>query len=117
MGILSKLFGSRTPPPEQAVLVRLDAVGLSAAVYEEYDLASLEDQLEEALGGGSLGSVDGHAVGEGEAVLYLYGLDAEKLFAAIEPVLSQYPLCQNARVAIRQGPPGASEREVLIRAV
>jgi hypothetical protein len=42
----------------------------------------------------------------------MHGPDAEKLFAAIEPVLRGYPLCQHARVVIRRGGPEAPSREV-----
>lgn len=59
-----------------------------------------------------LGIFDGNGVGPGEATLFMYGPDAERLFAGIEKTLRAYPLCQNARVVIRKGGPGAEEREI-----
>jgi hypothetical protein len=44
--------------------------------------------------------------------LFLYGPDADKLFAGVEPVLRNYPLCQGAKVVLRYGGPGAPERVV-----
>ena len=36
---------------------------------------------------GELGEVDGHEFGEGLAVIYAYGHDAEEMFDAMEPLL------------------------------
>lgn len=99
---------------EQAVLIHLDGVGLSPEIYENNDLATLEDQLIEALKKNEIGEFDGNEIGGGEAIIFLYGPDAEKIFAEIEAVLRSYPLCQNARIIIRFGPPGAPQREVRI---
>lgn len=119
MGILKKLFGREpegitAPEPEQAVLVHLPGSGLPDAVYEEYDLSTLEDRLIEAVAVSGSGEYDGNEFGPGEVVLYLYGPDAEALFSAIEGTLRGYPLCQNARVVIRRGPPGSPQREVML---
>ena len=97
---------------EEAVFIYLDGVSLSDDVYRRYDLASLEDKLIEAVERKDLGEFDGNEIGGGTAKLFLYGPDAEKLFAAIEPVLRTYPLSLNARVVIRRGGPGAEDREV-----
>lgn len=99
---------------EQAVLIHLDGVGLSQEIYENNDLATLEDQLIEALKKNDVGEVDGNEIGEGEAIIFTYGPDAEKIFSEIEAVLRSYPLCQNSRIVIRFGAPGAPQREVRI---
>lgn len=90
---------------EQTVLVHLHGAGLPDSVYEEYDLANLEDELTEAIESAGVGEFDGNLLGEGEAILYMYGPDAEVLYAAIRPVLLAYPLCQGARVEIHPGGP------------
>jgi Protein of unknown function (DUF3313) len=61
----------------------------------------------------AVGELDGHEfeVGSPTVTIFLYGADAEALFQAIEPVLRAYPLCQRARVTIRQG---TTERLVVI---
>jgi len=118
MNILQRLFGKRrasTEPsgaPSQAVLVHLDGQGLPDDVYRNNDLATLEDRLREAIEAGVLGEFDGNEVGPTVTTLYMYGPDAERLFAGIESTLRAYPLCKNARVVVRSGGPGANQREV-----
>jgi len=101
-------------PNEQAVLVYIDGLNLSKETYEKYDLASLEDQLIDASESQSLGEFDGNEFGPDGTVLFMYAPSAENLFVGIEPILRAYPLCQNARVIIRQGGPGSQQREILL---
>jgi len=118
MGILNKLFGGRSAPqvsathPEQAILIHLNGTDLPQSVYDRYDLMGLEDALIAWLDGTGIGEVDGNEIGPETAVIYLYGPDAERLFVKIEPVLRAHPLCQKAKVVIRQGKLGAPQREV-----
>jgi hypothetical protein len=114
MNILPKLLVKPNRGPEQAVLVHLDGQGLPANVYEEHDLSTIEDQLEQILGRKKVGSLDGNEIGPTGATLFMYGPDAEKLFSAVRPTLEAYPLCQKARVVIRFGGPGAAERVVVL---
>ena len=111
MGIFDA-FRKKEPAPEQAVIVRLPGSGLPDEVYEQYDLSTLEDQLVEVIEAKKLGSFDGNEFGPTETVLWMYGPDAEKLFAGIEEVLRSYPLCKNGVAVIRCGPPGSTERAV-----
>jgi hypothetical protein len=101
-------------PDQQAVLVYLDGLTLSKETYEKYDLATLEDHLIEAIESQSLGEFDGNEFGPEGTVLYMYAPSAENLFVGIEPILRAYPLCQNARVIIRQGGPDSQQREILL---
>ena len=94
---------------EQAVFVFLNGTDLPDEVYANTDLGELEDLLAEAIETGDLGEYDGHEIGPTEVQLYMYGPDAEALFARISPVLNAYPLCQRARVTIRAGGPDAPE--------
>lgn len=114
MSILRRIFGQKSTalPSEQAVLVHLDGRGLPEHIYEEYDLATIEDRLIEVIERKRLGEFDGNEIGPDEATLFMYGPDAERLFAGIESILREYPLCQGARVEIRRGAPGGPLREV-----
>lgn len=116
MSIFSKLFGSpkkeEPAAPEQAVIIHLRGSSLPDEVYEKYDVSTLEDQLQEVIQSKKLGEYDGNEFGPEETVLYMYGPDAERLFAGIEPVLRAYPLCKEGVAIIRSGPPGAPERKV-----
>ena len=116
MGILDALFRKRPAPepPQQAVLVYLDGTGLPEHVYEECGLATIEDMLIEVIDREELGEFDGNEVGPDTVTLFMYGPDAERLFGGIEATLREYPLCQRARVVIRQGAPGAPQREVTL---
>jgi len=96
---------------EQALLVHPDALGLPKEVYDSYDVATLEDRLEDAISREAAGEFDGNEFGPGEVVLLMYGPDAERLFKVVESVLRDYPLCRGARVRIRAGGPGSPERE------
>jgi hypothetical protein len=98
---------------EEAVVISLDGQGLDDAVYQAYDLSTLEDLLIEQIEPDGIGELDGHETGPTQTTIYLYGTDAEELFSRVEPVLASYPLCQNSRVVIRRGGPGSSQREVL----
>ena len=97
--------------PTGEVLVELDGVHLPESVYRTCDVATLENRLEAALESEQEGELDGHESGPENTTLFLYGSDAEALFRAIEPVLRDYPLCQGARVTIRQD---SRERNVVL---
>ncbi len=118
MGILDRLFGKKAPAasqsraPQHAVVVYLDGAGLPAEVYQRYDLSTLEDQLRAVLISPAVGEYDGNEVRESTTVLYMYGPDSERLFATVDATLRAYPLCKNARVLIRPGPPGTPPREL-----
>jgi hypothetical protein len=101
---------------EQAVLLHLDGSSLPDEVYPEYDLATLEDRIQAELAGKGLGEYDGSEFGPGGTTLYLYGPDAERLCALIQPILTAYPLCRNSRVVIRKGGPRAPQREIHVPA-
>ncbi len=93
---------------EQAVLVYMDGSCQPDEVY------ALEDQLERVIQDGRLGEFDGNEFGPDETTLFMYGPDAERLFAGIEPVLRAHPLCHGARAVIREGQPGTEARQVLL---
>lgn len=115
MGIFNSLFKKQPAANEQAVIVKLDGVGLPDSVYEECDLSTLEDQLIAIIEQKRLGEFDGNETGENNTTLYMYAPDAEKLFAGIEAILTSYPLCQGAEVTIRRGKPGAPERKITLK--
>lgn len=96
------------------MLVHLKVTGLPDHVYQECDLATIEDRLIEVIERDGLGEFDGNGIGLNEATLFMYGPNAERLFAGIEPTLRTYPLCQGARVVLQYGPPGAGQREVIL---
>ena len=121
MGFLDRFKPAAPPTPDdlsnQAVLVYLDGQNLSDQVYETCDLVTLEDLLIPVLEASGAGEYDGDESASGETCLYFYGPDADRLFAAIQPILRSYPLCSGARVVLRFGQPGATQRELQLPVV
>jgi hypothetical protein len=112
MGLFDAFRKKKPVAPEQAVIVHLRGSGLAEEVYEKYDVSTLQDQLREVIRKKKLGEFDGNEHGPEETVLYMYGPDADLLFAGVESVLRAYPLCKEGVAVIRRGPPGSPEREV-----
>lgn len=99
---------SQVHDDEQAVIVTFR--------YGLPDLAPLrdvEEQLKIALADGDVGEYDGDemAVDLSDGSLYLYGPDADRLFAAIRSILEAAPFMWGASVKLRYGPPTDGVRE------
>ena len=105
--MLHSLIDSFKRKADQAVLIDLDIRGLIDPVSK---IDALETTLNQALG--PFGESDGHELGGGEGTIFLYGADAEKMYARVETVLKNDSLCKNARVTIRKGEPGSPQREI-----
>jgi hypothetical protein len=111
MGLISRIFGRKPAPraPDQAVIVHFD--------YGSTDLKpifELEEQLMAAIAKANVGELDGNEVATdgSDGYLYMYGPDADVLFAAVRPVLEQCAFMRGARVRVRYGPPADGVREV-----
>ncbi len=91
---------------EQAVIVHLK---VEAPPHDE-EVAALEQKLATLIQDYELGEYDGNEFGPGSLTLYMYGVDAEKIFCIIEPVLRNHPLRKGGHVTLRAGSPGASVR-------
>lgn len=96
---------------EQAVLVHVPAEGgpdqaLLDRVY------ALEDRLARAVR--KVGEFDGNEWGEEGGVLYLYGPDADRLWAAVEPHVRGAGLPRGSSAVKRYGEPGSREERVEI---
>jgi len=95
---------------EHAVIVTL-----AAPLAPGVELFELEDELIEAIDSAGVGEFDGNLIGGDEVVLYMYGPDADTLFAAIEPVLANLPPPRGSYAVKRYGPPDdATAKEVRI---
>jgi hypothetical protein len=72
--------------------VRFPLLGDAFGTAEERTaVRALETQLTTALESAAVGELDGQKIGGGEVVLYAYGPDATRLFAAIEAKLRTFP--------------------------
>ena len=77
-------------------------------------LFSLEQRLEAAIAAAGVGEFDGNEVatdGSG-GTLYMYGPDADAIFAVVRPDLDATDFMRGARVRLRYGPPEDGVREV-----
>lgn len=71
---------------------------------EREEIYRLEDELEQAVE--SMGDqLDGHEFGDGEAVFYLYGLDADLLVEIVKRTLEGFPVRPGAFAVKQYGPP------------
>jgi hypothetical protein len=84
---------------EQAVIVRVR--------YASADLGPLhaiEQRLTAAIAQAGVGTLDGDELTPGvDATLYAYGPDADRLYAAMRPVLEGEPLMHGATATLRYG--------------
>jgi hypothetical protein len=97
-------------PMEQAVIVHFQ--------YGSTDLSrlfALQDRLERAIDAAQAGELDGHeiAVDGSDGFYYMYGPDADRLFAVVLPVLKSADFMKGAEVRQRYGPPQDNSREVV----
>ena len=90
----------------EAVIVTLVPGGASASPAW---VEGLEDRLRARLAGGDVGEYDGNVLGPGEAVLYLYGPSAERLWSAIADLFDPVAVGPTSYVVRRYGEPGARE--------
>jgi hypothetical protein len=118
MGLFSRMFGgTREPvekPIEHAVVVHFDYIGST----DLQPLFAVEEKLEAAIEAASAGEFDGNevAVDGSDGYLYMYGPDADRLFAAVRPVLEACSFMRGARVKLRYGPAesGVPEKRVVL---
>jgi len=117
MSILSRIFGAKSEitakPVEHAVIVNFAYIGST----DLDPLFALETQLESAIAAARVGEYDGNemAVDGSDGTLYMYGPDADKLFAAVRPVLEACSFMKGAVAKLRYGPPADGVREHEVR--
>ena len=103
---------SSSERPEHAVIVHFDY-----GATDLQPLFALENRLERALASAKAGEFDGNEVATdgSDGYLYMYGPDADRLFAAVLPVLESSDFMEGAVVTKRYGPPEDGVRETVVR--
>lgn len=100
---------------EHAVIVHLRLGDDEHGTVEEREsVFRLEDRLEALIEAQGAGEFDGNEFGGGEAVLYCYGPDADRLWQTIEAEVRSFPT-RPAFVTLRYGDasdPGAREQRI-----
>lgn len=83
-------------------------------------LHALEKDLGDAITRSGVGELDGDeiAAGGSDVTLFAYGLDADRLFAAMRPTLESTALLRGAHVTLRYGiwHEGMREAEIVLGA-
>jgi hypothetical protein len=107
MGLLSRLkartASTELPVAEHTVIARYQLTsGPNGTSTDIHSLATLEDRLVQAIREARAGEFDGNEFGTGEVTLFAYGPDADRLFAAMEPILRSFP-ARPAQVLLRYG--------------
>lgn len=90
---------------EHAVLVHIRLSNAGFGTKEEVDgIHALSDRLEAKILEAGAGEFDGDEFGQGECTLYMYGPNADVLFAAVERELRASPFSRGGWVIKRYGP-------------
>lgn len=108
------MMPARPSKNQQAVIVRLSPPRRRGTNASDDDLSTLETELTQVIEQRDVGEYDGNEIGEAGAVLYMYGVNAESLFRAVESTLRSSSHCRGARVHVRPGPPGTPHREIIL---
>ena len=107
MGFFAKIFGkSEAKPkgPEHAFIVTLNLSNGQYGTEDERDrIHQFSDQLNAAIESAKAGELDGDEFGEGICTLYMYGPDADTLFAAVDPLLRASSLVKGGKGVKRYG--------------
>lgn len=102
------------PQAEHVVIIRIPAPKDES---DQLGLSQIEDPLIAALESSGAGEWDGHGtdLATGESEIYLYGPDADALYAAIESTLRDLPLPPGSYAVKQYGEPGARESRINLR--
>jgi hypothetical protein len=95
----------------QSLALYLDGITLPEQVYAELDFDGVLADIEQVLAQASPALHDTW-MGPEETALYFFGSDAEDMLKRAEATLRRIPVCQNARVVLRQGHPSLPRREL-----
>ena len=98
---------------EQAVLVHFDYGSRDWKPFFQF-----EDRLQRAIAASGAGEYDGNelATDGSDGSLYMYGPDADKLFAVVKPLLESSPILKHVVVTLRYGKAGdPNARQVQVR--
>jgi hypothetical protein len=91
-------------PDEHAVIVHLTLSAPGFGESEEREaIHRLTDRLDAAISAAGAGEFDGDEFGAGTCTLFMYGPDADRLFAAVEPDLRASSLTKGGYAVKRYG--------------
>jgi hypothetical protein len=102
-------FWKKSAQPDQPQVVE-HAVSIHvSSLADDIGLDQIEDPIIDAIARSGSGRFDGNQIGPDGAVLYLYGPDADTLWATIDPAVRRDALGSGSFVVTRYGAPGAAQ--------
>lgn len=112
-------YATRAVLPEGLKIVGAEHAVIVEFKYGLNDLGPLREtgsRLDAALRSAGAGEYDGDEVASdlSDGSLYMYGPDADHLYAAIRPVLESAAFLRGATVHVRYGPPGSREKVIIV---
>ena len=113
MRLFSKLLGKNkeTQTKDEWIAVYLKLSNDNYGTDTERDsIRKFTDMLDEAIRESGQGIFDGDEFGEGEASLYMYGPNADKLFEVVEPLLRNWKSLKGGYAIKRYGTSLEKER-------
>jgi hypothetical protein len=123
MGIFSKAKNAEVAtakavpePKAEAAIQHAVIVQFNFPAGDVKRIIEVEDELAKALEETGSGELDGNeiAMDGRDNLFYLYGPDADKLYAAIEPVLLSSEILSQAKVLLRYGSPSLDTKQKTI---
>mgnify|MGYP003342074831 CR=1 FL=1 len=116
MSFISRFFSKDESPakaPDQRVIVHVPLSDGANGTSEEFaHLTDLEEKMEEAVVAAGVGEFDGNEFGQGNFTYFMYGADADLLFAVVEPILRGDSQTKKGHAVLRYGPPGSFQRKI-----
>jgi len=111
--VKANMSGRIDQQTEQAVIAYLKLSDNDLGQPDERDsVHALGEQLERLIKEQQAGEYDGDEFGGGYAKLYMYGPDANKLFAAVIDAIKKHSFRRGSYVIRRFGKPGAKEERI-----
>lgn len=124
MGFFSRLFGGGkgggdgahgsgdAAGEEHALLLHIKLANDQFGDPDEVGVMhALQDEIESALAAAGAGELDGDEFGGGLCTIYIYGPDADAMWAAVAPVLEKRPFRKGSVAVKRYGGPGSGREE------
>lgn len=82
--------------------VFIDNMNLGDEIYENTDTQSLYKAFDTALAGSTIGEARGTCIWKSEILIYFAGKSADEIFEKIEPLCTDFPILQNARIVFQR---------------
>ncbi|MFD1062045.1 hypothetical protein ACFQ1Q_02205 [Winogradskyella litorisediminis] len=122
MGLLNKIFNSKTIQPSQAIKEEIEQAVIIHFKYEiegMQKIYELRDKLKDIIEKNNLGEYDGHEIATdfSDGFLYMYGPNAESLFNGIKSTLEKTDFLSGAKAKLRFGPPEDGVSEITVKII